>query len=70
MQNKPKTIDDYMAENRRIRKENKNLLLENLSLKDENENLKKRLADTSGCVKTYKEELFKLQLKMRELTDE
>ena len=70
MQNKPKTIDDYMAENRRIRKENKNLLLENLSLKDENKKLKTELDDAKECITTYKDELFKLQLKMRELTGE
>ncbi len=61
-----KTIDDYIAENRRLRKENKKLAIENLSLKDENEKLKKELACSNEYVKTYKEELFKLQLKMRD----
>ena len=65
-----KTNDDYIAENRRIRKENKNLILENFSLKEENKKLKTELDDAKECITTYKDKLFKLQLKLRELTGE
>ena len=65
--NKQKTIDDYIAENRRIRKENKKLVLESYSLKEEIKKLQEELTYSEECVNTYKEELFKLQSKRQSI---